>query len=217
MTLDTLPQTGVELVFNEQDNTWVLSSTGEALAPPLIHAEIRNHATLSATLLNDMTVGMYAGELDVALWQSAVFAELKDGHTANMIFAAGGEANVTPPAIARLDATIAKEAGFLSEFAQGVADGTVSELQARARATQYAKAMEQSYWKEWDAGLATGDEFSHLPLTTNWPGDGQTQCRGNCQCIKTFTPGVGIEWLLFPAEHCDDCLALAAGGPYRSN
>lgn len=215
MTLDQ-PQTGVELVFNEADNTWVLSSTGEELAPPLIHAEIRNHATLSATLFNDMTVQMYASELDVALWQNAMFAELKDGHTANAIFAAGGEANLTPEAIARLEATIAEEARHLANFADGVANGTVSELQARARATQYAKAMEQSYWNEWQAGAASGPELSHLPLLTQSPGDGQTQCRGNCQCILEATPE-GINWLLFPAEHCPDCLALAAGGPYRSN
>ena len=215
MSLDQ-PQVGVQLVFDEPSQEWRLVSTGETLAPTLIHAEIRSHAILSGTLLNDVTVNMYAGDLAVSAWQNAVFAELKDGHIANAMFANGG-AELSEASIARVEATIAKQADFLAEFAQGISDGTVSELQARARASQYSKAMEQSYWKEWDAGLAIADEFAHLPLTTNWPGDGQTQCRGNCQCIKEFIPGVGIVWTLFPAEHCPDCLALAAGGPYRSN
>jgi len=215
VTLDaTQPSVGVELVFNEADNTWNLVSTGEALAPPLIHAEIRAHATLSATLFNDMTVNMYAGELAIDAWQNAVFAELKDGHIANAMFANGG-ADLSPQAIARVEATIAKEAGFLAEFAEGVSNGTVSELQARARATQYSKAMEQSYWNEWQDGIANTAEFDHLPLLTQSPGDGQTQCRGNCACILEATDS-GINWLLFPAEHCPDCEALAAGSPYRT-
>lgn len=210
----TQPQVGVELVFNEADNTWNLVSTGEALAPPLIHAEIRAHATLSATLLNDVTVNMYAGELAIDAWQNAVFAELKDGHIANAMFANGG-AELSEAAIARVEQTIAKEAGFLADFAEGVSNGTVSELQARARATQYAKAMEQSYWNEWQDGIATGDEFAHLPILDQSPGDGGTQCLGHCQCILEFTDS-GINWLQFPADHCPDCDALAVGGPYRT-
>jgi len=209
------PQAGVQIVYNEQEQVWVLASTGEELAATAIHAEIRAHATLSATMLNDVTVNMYTHGLPIDVWQNAMFTELKEGHTANMAFAAGGVENVTPEGIARLEATLAKEAEFLTEFAEGVSNGSVSELQARARAKQYAQAMEQSYWNEWGDGLANTAQFSHLPLLTQSPGDGQTQCRGNCQCILEFTDS-GINWLLFPAENCDDFLALAAGGPYRS-
>ena len=213
MTLDQ-PQVGVQLVFDEPSNEWRLVSTGETLAPTLIHAEIRSHAILSATLLNDVTVNMYAGDLAVSAWQNAVFAELKDGHIANAMFANGG-AELSPQAIARVEATIAKQADFLAEFAQGVSDGTVSELRARDRARQYAQAMEQSYWDEWKDGTANAPDLAHLPLLTNSPGDGGTQCLGNCQCILEVTSS-GVEWLLFPADHCDDCLALASGGPYRT-
>lgn len=213
MSLDQ-PQTGVQLVFDESSQEWHLVSTGEPLAATVIHTEIRTHATLSATLFNDMTVQMYAGELEVGLWQNAMFAELKDGHTANAMFANGG-AELSPEAIARLETTIAKEAGFLADFAEGVADGSVSELQARARSKQYAQAMEQSYWNEWKADIANTPDLSHLPLLSQTPGDGSTQCRGNCQCVLEFTDQ-GINWLLFPAEHCPDCEALASGGPYRS-
>ncbi len=213
MTLDQ-PQVGVQLVFDEQNNEWFVSSTGHSLAPSVIHTEIRSHATLSSTLFDNITVQMYAGEMDIALWQNAVFAELKDGHTANAIFANGG-GPLSPEAITRLESTIAKEAKYLADFADGVSNGTVSELQARARARQYSQAMEQSYWNEWKADIANTPDLSHLPLLTNSPGDGQTQCRGNCQCLLEVTE-MGINWVLNPAEHCDDCLALAAGSPYRS-
>lgn len=214
MSLDQ-PQIGAQLVYNEQEQAWHLVSTGQELAATAIHAEIRTHATLSATMFGSLTDDLYNGVATVSQWQNAVFAELKEGHTANAMFAAG-TSDLTPEAIARVEATIAKEAEFLAGFADDIADGNVSFNQARARASQYAKGMEQSYWKEWDVGIANTDEFAHLPLTTNWPGDGQTQCRGNCQCIKEFVNGVGIVWLLFPAEHCPDCEALAANSPYRS-
>jgi hypothetical protein len=211
---DDQPQAGVQIEYDEQAQEWRLISTGEALAPELIHAEIRNHALLSSTMFDSMTTQLYEGVLSIDEWQNATFAELKEGHTANAMFAAG-TSDLSPEALARLEATIQKEANFLADFAQGIADGDVSELQARARAKQYAQAMEQSYWDEWRADIANTPEFSHLPILSQSPGDGGTQCRGNCQCILEFTDA-GINWLLFPAEHCPDCEALAAGGPYRS-
>lgn len=214
MTLDTQPQTGVQLVYDEATQEWTVVSTGQPLEAAAIHTEIRAHAQLSATLFNDMTVQMYAGEMDIALWQNAVFAELKDGHTANALFANGGD-QLSSEAIARLEKTIEKEAKYLADFTQGVSDGTVSELQARARSKQYAQAMEQSYWNEWKADIANTPDLAHLPFLAQTPGDGSTQCRGNCQCVLEYTDK-GINWLLFPAEHCPDCQALAAGGPYRS-
>lgn len=213
MTLDQ-PSIGMQLVFDEPSQEWRLVGNRAKDISALIHAEIRSHAVLSATLFNNMTVNMYAGDLAVGAWQNALFAELKEGHIANAMFANGG-AELSEAALARVEATIAKQAEFLAEFAQGVSDGTVSELQARARTKQYAQAMEQSYWKEWQDGVANTSDLSHLPLLTNSPGDGQTQCLGNCQCILEVTAD-GINWLLFPAEHCPDCEALAAGGPYRS-
>ena len=213
MSLDT-PQVGAQLVYDETAQTWSLVSTGAELPPDLIHTEIRAHASLTSTLLDGITVQMYSADLTIPQWQNTAWAELKDGHTANALFANGG-APLSPEGIARLEATLEKEAKFLADFAQDVADGKNSVLEARARARQYSQAMEQSYWNEWKADLAVGPQFAHLEILNNSPGDGQTDCHGNCQCVILFTLD-GMVWVLNPASHCKDCPGLAAGSPYRS-
>lgn len=215
MTTDV--ELGFEIIWNEQERTWELVSTGEALTTEAIHAEIRAHAILSATALDGITVAMFDGATTIAAWQTAMLDEIIAGHTADAIFAAGGIGNMTPEAFARLDVTIAKEAGHLAEFAEGVSNGTVSPLRARARAKQYSQAMEQSYWNEWQAGIGEVPEISHLPLLSQSPGDGGTVCHGNCQCVLFFNIDGSVEWSLNIAEHCADCEALAGGGPYRSS
>jgi hypothetical protein len=208
------PQIGAQLIYNEDEQAWQLVSTGETLAQTAIHAEIRTHATLSATMFGTLTDDLYNGGITVGEWQNAVFSELKEGHTANAMFAAG-TSDLSPEAIRRLETTIAKEADFLAGFADDIADGKLSFNQARARAAQYAKAMEQSYWNEWQSDIADAPQFEHLDELPTVPGAGDTRCRGNCQCILEFTD-TGIWWRLFPAEHCPDCIDLADGSPYKA-
>jgi len=210
---DDMPALGYQLTWNEEAHGWELISTGEILPDAAIHTEIRAHAIFSSTAFDGITASMFEGGTPVGAWQATMLDEIKSGHTANAIFGAGGIGNMTPEAWTRLEDTIAKEAKYLGEFAQGISDGTVSPLQARARAKQYSQAMEQSYWNEWKAGLDNPD-WTLLPLLGQSPGDGSTQCHGNCQCVLLFNSD-GVEWSLGVAEHCDDCVALAAGGPYR--
>jgi hypothetical protein len=204
---------GFQIIWNEVEHGWQLVSTGATIPTPAIHAEIRRHAVLSGNLFNDITTSLYAAETNVAAWQNAMWAEIKEGRTANAIFGAGGVGNMSPEAIARLDARLAEEAGHLANFAQDIADGKVSELMARDRARQYAQGMESSYWEEWKQPL-TGPGLDHLPILPTTPGNGDTPCHGKCQCTLLFTDA-GIIWNLNPASHCTGCLDLAAGGPYR--
>jgi len=211
---DDMPSLGYELLWNEQAHGWELVSTGAVIADATIHTEIRAHAIYSSTAFDGITANMFTGDMAIGSWQAAMIDEIKSGHTANAIFGAGGVGNMTPEAWARLEDTIAKEAQYLGEFAQGVSDGTVSPLQARARAKQYSQAMEQSYWNEWKAGIDNPD-WTLLPLLGQSPGDGSTQCHGNCTCTLSFSSD-GVSWDLgITEDHCEDCPSLAAGGPYR--
>jgi len=213
MSLDDGTELGFRIIWNEEEHGWQLVSTGRELSTTLIHQEVRRHAVLSGTMFNNMTTQLYSAEMALPAYQNAIFAEIKDGRTANAIFGAGGTGNMTPEAWARLETALAEEAGHLSNLAQGISDGSVSQLQARARAKQYAQAMEASYWDEWKQGL-TSPELEHLPELPTVPGNGDTQCHGNCQCVLEFTER-GVFWVLNPASHCDDCIDLADGSPYR--
>ena len=79
----------------------------------------------------------------------------------------------------------------------------MSEAAIRARAQLYAGAVKATYGR------------SRYPGLSQYPGDGSTQCRTNCLCSLESRDD-GIYWVLDGGEHCDDCVALAAGSPYDS-
>jgi hypothetical protein len=211
MTDDLQPT--AEIAYDEERHEWYWIATGVALTV----FDIRNETDLQALSMQQVLDGLmtqtYGGNLAISEMQTAAWFELQEAHIANAIFGAGGDAALVDYAL--LEQTLIQEATFFQEFMAGIADGSVSEAQARARIAQYSKAIEQSYWNEWKRDL-DNSAWSDLPLLTQVPGDGGTQCRGNCQCYLEFTPS-GVNWVLLPAEHCDDCLALASGSPYRVN
>ena len=168
-------------------------------------------ATVDA--LTRLTERLYSGQINLVQWSLGVAGELKDAHIANALIGAGAD-SMNLGQLARTGGTLADEYRHLFEFAKGIADGSVSEAQALARVAQYGKATQQDYWREYAQAQEKLDAWAGLPVLTQSPGDGGTQCRGNCNCTLGSQED-GIHWKLNPGETCEDCMSLAAGGPYR--
>jgi hypothetical protein len=116
------------------------------------------------------------------------------------MFAVGGKANMTQANYGRVGGTLADEYRYLTNFANDILAGRVSEAQALARIQQYGNATQQSYWREWSTtrklvnwhvnpGESCGGcldmeaQNPHNPDTMDkYPGSGATECRGNCNC-----------------------------------
>jgi hypothetical protein len=172
----------------------------------------RTYAATNAQL-SALTTRLYAGEINVLQWSFGVAGVLKDAHIANALLAVAGD-TLNPAQLLRVGLTLADELRYLFGFARGIAAGEVSEAQALARIRQYGNAAQQNYWREF-AREIDNSKWSHLPLLTQAPRDGKTQCRGNCNC-ELWTESDGVHWVLFPGETCDDCARLSSGSPYRT-
>ena len=161
-----------------------------------------------------LTEALYGGRIELSQWSMGVADTLKDLHLSNAMVAVGGADKLGFTEYGRIGGTLSDEYRHLYDFAQGIADGSVSEAQALARISQYGQASQQSFWKEYVQAQEKLDAWAGLAVLTQSPGDGSQQCHGNCRCELDSREN-GIHWVIQAGENCEDCLSLAAGGPYR--
>ena len=140
----------------------------------------------------------------------AMEAALVKGHTAAYLAAAAERAGVkvdsglfkglSKAERADIKAAVKEQLDYLKGFIAAKED--MSEAAIKARAAIYAGSVRATYGR------------SRYPGLLQYPGDGNTKCLTNCLCSLDERDD-GIHWVLAAAENCEDCQAMAAGGPYR--
>lgn len=166
------------VIWNQSTERWRNLASGQFVSNESVRTEVNRHIDAAQDNLQRLTQNMYSGNISLAQWQSGVALELKDGHLAQSMFAVGGRGNMTQANFGRVGGTLANEYSFLSNFADDIAAGRVSEAQALARISQYGNATGQSYWREW-AREQDSIALEGLHRLTRVPQDGSTICRGN--------------------------------------
>lgn len=192
---------GGVLVLNRQTQNNEQSRQGRFVPNREVVQEMRVHQLSTFDVLESLTRQLYSGSISIQNWQIGVTGELKDAHLAQSMYAVGGRHNMTSVEFGRVGGVLADEYRHLQVFAEGIANGTVSEAQALARIKQYGKATQQSYWREFaqasdsmvnwvlhpaehcgDCLSLNADNPHDATALSTYPGAGDTQCRGNCQC-----------------------------------
>lgn len=164
---------------------------------------------------DDLARQLRAGELSVAEWELAMRDEVRDLHVGATVIGRGGDRrSVSFSEWGRTGAYVKQQYRYLHGFAQKLERSAMdamtgqrdfaSQAYIRWRSSLYAGGGKAAYYR--------GKYLGMLPQV---PGDGQTRCLSNCKCYLTFEEGnypwvVHVTWHLTPAEHCPDCLRLAA-------
>jgi len=164
--------------------------------------------------LAGLTRDLYAGRITLPQWEVSAAQTIKDAHVSFGVLGAGGTDAMTPGLYGKIGGNLADEYKFLNTFAEKIAAGDMTEAQATAYIQQYGGASQQAYWNS-IRETAEPVENNDLPLLTSSPGDGSTQCRGNCNCQIVVHIDGSADVVLGAGESCPDCIARAAGGPYR--
>lgn len=187
--------------YNNTAQRWYDTGTGRFVSEQAVTDEMRVHQQATYNVLETLTTQLYRGQITLEQWQVGIAYELKDAHLAQAMYAVGGKNNMTQANYGRVGGTLADEYRYLANFANDIAAGNVSEAQALARIRQYGNATQASYWREyrnatkeliyWNLNpaehcgdcltLAGGSPYKPNELS-QVPGDGATQCRGNCRC-----------------------------------
>ena len=104
----------------------------------------------------------------------------------------------------RVGGLLSNQYRYLDNFAQEIANGTLTEAQIGARSGLYVDSATQAFER-----AKAASRFLVLP---NYPGDGTSLCMANDKCtwvIQEFDNRWEAYWTLSPAEHCQVCLDRA--------
>lgn len=154
-----------------------------------------------------------SGAATTAEWVDAVRVELKNTYIQLAELGKGGRDLMTAQDWGRVGGDLADQYKYLQNFAVEIEGGNLTDGYIESRLAMYGEATKEAYWGSWGSNVDS-EAFADLPLLTQQPGDGGTQCLTNCNCTLT-TEEDGVHWNLNDGEHCPDCEALANGGPYR--
>lgn len=200
--------------WDNNTNRWRYADTGRFVSQEVIRAELNAHIEGVINTTQNLTRQLYAGNISISQWETAVAHELKSAHLAQSMFANGGAANMGAAEYGRVGGALRDEYKYLHQFALDVQAGKVSEAQALNRIVQYGNDSGQSYWNEWQRQVDR-PEWSNLPRLTRVPQDGSTKCHGNCKCYLSEQED-GIYWYTTALESCGDCIEMRQGSPYRA-
>ena len=157
---------------------------------------------LMAGLVDDL----FSEKATLQQWTLDFRENLKQAYIAQYLVARGGRENMTQEDWGRLGGLLRNQYQYLNGFAQDLADGKLSQAQARIRAGMYLDSARQSF----ERGKMVGAGIPNLPA---YPCDGSAECRTNDRCswrIEETEGGWNCFWVLDPqAEHCDTCLERA--------
>lgn len=182
--------------------------------PPKATKDRRGFDRVLARILDGIDTlsdGINSGALSVDEWQQEMARLLLVGHTAAYQEGRGAD-ELTPGARRIIAQVVAEQVDYLNAFADVVEANGWNDARDRARAALYAGSLKQAF--------SRGDSFG-LPLPF-YPGDGSSECLGNCKCrwrivwLDREELDADCYWVLGGAErHCTTCPSRAADNPYR--
>lgn len=121
-------------------------ATGRFVAESRVYGAIaEDYRGVLADRLTGLTERLVDGSLPLDAWRDAFARELKDAHGIAAMAGKGGVNNMSPTDWGSVGGSLRREYAHLDGFAAGVADGTVSDAQALARARQYSTNVRQTY------------------------------------------------------------------------
>jgi hypothetical protein len=143
--------------------------------------------------------------IDLQQWVLEMRRQTKTAYINEYLLARGGRGNMTQRDWGRLGGLLKRQYEYIQNFARDIDAGKASGGQIRTRARMYVNGATQAFER-------AKAESQGLPRLPQYPGDGQTQCRSNCQCglhYEETDTHWNVFWRLGVAEHCPDCVRLA--------
>jgi len=155
--------------------------------------------------MDGLTRQLLEHNITVQQWVLEMRQQVKDTYIAEYMLARGGRNNMTQADWGRLGGMLRDQYGYVNRFAQDIDAGKVSGGQIQTRARMYVDSATQAFERAKTESLG-------VPRLPQYPGDGQTVCRANCQChldIADADDHWEVTWVLGEAEHCPDCVDLS--------
>lgn len=169
----------------------------------------RINTTLTENKISNLTDGLLDESLSLSQWQNGMRQALKDGLIQQYLLGIGGKGQLSRLDYGSIGGMLADQLRYLDGFAAEIARGELTPERIRYRAEMYARSTREAFGRAY--GRMWGVPEGALPA---YPGDGNSRCMTNCQCMweiesvedKTGLLGWNCFWTLGAAEHCPDCI-----------
>lgn len=156
-------------------------------------------------IVTGVTQDLVEERITLQQWEQRMRDEVRISYVDLYVASKGGRAQMSPRDWGIVGHMLRDQYAYLRQFTDqitaGMAPGVIG-----MRARQYIRSASQAFER------ATTERYG-MPRLTQYPGDGQTACHGNCQChleIEEIENGWNVYWFLGIAEHCQDCVDMAA-------
>jgi hypothetical protein len=192
-------------VYEKASNRYKSTDTGRYLSQEAAKGLRDRWAVAQREKATGLASRLASGDLTLKGWEQQARALTKETHLAQALLGRGGRNMMTAADWGRVGNTLRAQYGFLREFANEIAGGTLTEAQIAGRLGMYTDASRQSYEKARAASWG-------ITLPAH-PGDGNTRCLTRCACwwdLQKGPDGVTATWRLGASDHCEDCLENAA-------
>lgn len=133
--------------------------------------------------VSELTRQLADDEIDVGTWQITMRQLLRDAFADQLRAGAAPETPVSSDYL-MLGPLLRAQYEYLEGFARDIAAGFMSFDQITARARLYVGASREAYWLYVTRGVK-------LPA---YPGDGSSECLGNCGCEWVEKPDGSGQW-----------------------
>lgn len=182
---------------NTESGRFISQRTAVKLRDAYTAGKVADADRLSRKLVNR--------EINLQEWTLEMRRQIKDAYVNQYMLARGGKNNMTQADWGRVGGLIHGQYHYLEGFSRDIDAGKLSEGQVRTRARMYINGSTRAFER------AKSDSLG-VPELKQYPGDGQTVCRTNCQCHLDYVETDSqweVTWVLGEAEHCPDCVTLS--------
>lgn len=151
--------------------------------------------------VTDLAAALVEERLTLQQWEQRMRDEIRITYVDLYVASKGGRAQMSPRDWGIVGNMLRNQYGYLRQFSDQIMGGMSPGVLAM-RSRQYIRSAAQAFER------AHTEQYG-MPRLSQYPGDGQTACHGNCQCYLTIEPtenGWNVYWTLGYAEHCQDCV-----------
>ena len=182
------------------------NDTGEWASDAEVRGWSDAHIGVSADHSRGLAGALNAGDLTLGQWEADMRAQIKGEYTRQYLLGRGGRDQMTQADWGSIGGDLANQFRYLSQFADAIATGNLSEAQIAARSELYLYSAKQAFEKangrarvsdakvKWTLTAAehcdTCIDYAGLgwrpiaedPFGGANPGDGSTICMTQCKC-----------------------------------
>ena len=190
--------------YDPQNHTYI-SSSGLVLTETRLN-EVRDAYLDELTeMVDDYAAMLDQGRMTTAGFESEMRRRIKNAYVAEYTLGKGGVERMTQSDYGTLGNLLKRQYGFLRSYLDDVAEGRETKGTAANRARNFLGSARQAFSR----GRGRGRDLD-LPYH---PGDGGTECHGNCRChwdIQEDDEEVRAYWKVQAAKPCAGCLSRGA-------